>query len=248
MRGPGGVRHRVRWRTAGSGSARTTASCASIRGLRATRVFHEAHGLQAEDFNFNAHLRAGDGTLFFGGNNGFNAFAPTMRLPRCAAAACGAHIARHSQSRHSVAERVAGRAAAARAGVQRPARDVRVRGARFHLAREQSLHRIGSKGSIPVGSTRAGCGERRTRISTPATTCSACARRTPMASGTTQGLAIPVRRRRRALEHVDGARALRGARVCSSSATSGTCSADASREERRKPRAGRDGGACVRTS
>jgi signal transduction histidine kinase/ligand-binding sensor domain-containing protein/CheY-like chemotaxis protein len=43
---------------------------------RAIRVFHEVHGLQAEEFNFNAHYRATDGTLYFGGNNGFNAFNP----------------------------------------------------------------------------------------------------------------------------------------------------------------------------
>ena len=43
---------------------------------RSMKVFHEAHGLQAEEFNFNAHLRGHDGTLYFGGNNGFNAFAP----------------------------------------------------------------------------------------------------------------------------------------------------------------------------
>ena len=48
---------------------------------RAIRVFHEAHGLQAEDFNFNSHHRGRDGTLYFGGNNGFNAFDPTVRLP-----------------------------------------------------------------------------------------------------------------------------------------------------------------------
>jgi signal transduction histidine kinase/DNA-binding response OmpR family regulator len=43
---------------------------------RALKVFHEAHGLQGEDFNFNAHFRGRDGTLYFGGSNGFNAFAP----------------------------------------------------------------------------------------------------------------------------------------------------------------------------
>ena len=40
------------------------------------KIFHEAHGLQGEDFNFNAHYQGRDGTLFFGGNNGFNAFSP----------------------------------------------------------------------------------------------------------------------------------------------------------------------------
>ena len=43
---------------------------------RTIKSFHEAHGLQGEDFNFNAHYRGRDGTLFFGGSNGFNAFAP----------------------------------------------------------------------------------------------------------------------------------------------------------------------------
>lgn len=43
---------------------------------RTSKSFHEAHGLQGEDFNFNAHYRGRDGTLFFGGSNGFNAFAP----------------------------------------------------------------------------------------------------------------------------------------------------------------------------
>jgi signal transduction histidine kinase/ligand-binding sensor domain-containing protein/CheY-like chemotaxis protein len=41
-----------------------------------SKVFHEAHGLQGEDFNFNAHYRGRDGTLYFGGGNGFNAFSP----------------------------------------------------------------------------------------------------------------------------------------------------------------------------
>ncbi|TLY58388.1 MAG: hypothetical protein E6K52_13045, partial [Gammaproteobacteria bacterium] len=43
---------------------------------RSLKVFHEAHGLQGEEFNVNAHYQARDGTLFFGGNNGFNAFLP----------------------------------------------------------------------------------------------------------------------------------------------------------------------------
>jgi signal transduction histidine kinase/ligand-binding sensor domain-containing protein/CheY-like chemotaxis protein len=44
---------------------------------QAVRVFHEWHGLQGEDFNINAHYQDHDGTLYFGGNHGFNAFAPT---------------------------------------------------------------------------------------------------------------------------------------------------------------------------
>ena len=45
---------------------------------RSTKLFHEAHGLQAEEFNFNAHFRGRDGRLYFGGNNGFNAFVPDI--------------------------------------------------------------------------------------------------------------------------------------------------------------------------
>jgi signal transduction histidine kinase/ligand-binding sensor domain-containing protein/CheY-like chemotaxis protein len=43
--------------------------------------FHRVHGLQDEDFNFNAHYRSADGTLFFGGTNGFNAFASDQIAP-----------------------------------------------------------------------------------------------------------------------------------------------------------------------
>jgi len=48
---------------------------------RSIKVHHEPHGLQAEEFNFNAHYRGRDGTLYFGGNNGFNAFSPGARPP-----------------------------------------------------------------------------------------------------------------------------------------------------------------------
>jgi signal transduction histidine kinase/ligand-binding sensor domain-containing protein/CheY-like chemotaxis protein/HPt (histidine-containing phosphotransfer) domain-containing protein len=47
----------------------------------ATKVFHQVHGLQDEEFNFNAHYQGADGTLFFGGNNGFNAFVPDVVTP-----------------------------------------------------------------------------------------------------------------------------------------------------------------------
>jgi signal transduction histidine kinase/ligand-binding sensor domain-containing protein/CheY-like chemotaxis protein len=40
--------------------------------------FHQVQGAQDDEFNFNAHYQAGDGTLYFGGNNGFNAFAPDL--------------------------------------------------------------------------------------------------------------------------------------------------------------------------
>ncbi len=43
---------------------------------RAQRVYHEWNGLQGEDFDSGAHYRDRDGNLFFGGNNGFNAFSP----------------------------------------------------------------------------------------------------------------------------------------------------------------------------
>jgi signal transduction histidine kinase/ligand-binding sensor domain-containing protein/CheY-like chemotaxis protein len=44
--------------------------------LHTVKLFHQVHGLQDEEFNFNAHYASADGTLFFGGNNGFNAFSP----------------------------------------------------------------------------------------------------------------------------------------------------------------------------
>jgi signal transduction histidine kinase/ligand-binding sensor domain-containing protein/CheY-like chemotaxis protein len=47
----------------------------------ATRLLREAHGLQADEFNFNAHYRGSDGTLYFGGNGGFNAFLPGAEQP-----------------------------------------------------------------------------------------------------------------------------------------------------------------------
>jgi signal transduction histidine kinase/ligand-binding sensor domain-containing protein/DNA-binding response OmpR family regulator/HPt (histidine-containing phosphotransfer) domain-containing protein len=43
---------------------------------RTQRVYHEWNGLQGEDFDSGAHYRDRDGNLFFGGNNGFNAFSP----------------------------------------------------------------------------------------------------------------------------------------------------------------------------
>lgn len=46
----------------------------------ASRLLREAHGLQADEFNFNAHYRGRDGTLYFGGNGGFNAFLPEVAL------------------------------------------------------------------------------------------------------------------------------------------------------------------------
>ncbi|XOV87999.1 MAG: two-component regulator propeller domain-containing protein [Pseudomonadota bacterium] len=44
---------------------------------RVTR-YDSTHGLQSDDFNSGAHLRLSDGSLLFGGNNGFNAFDPAV--------------------------------------------------------------------------------------------------------------------------------------------------------------------------
>ncbi len=48
---------------------------------RTLKWFHQVQGLQDEEFNFNAHYQSADGTLFFGGNNGFNAFSPDLIEP-----------------------------------------------------------------------------------------------------------------------------------------------------------------------
>ncbi|MGB5256747.1 MAG: two-component regulator propeller domain-containing protein [Woeseiaceae bacterium] len=40
------------------------------------REFHESQGLQGEEFNFGASYAGMDGTLYFGGENGFNRFNP----------------------------------------------------------------------------------------------------------------------------------------------------------------------------
>jgi signal transduction histidine kinase/ligand-binding sensor domain-containing protein/DNA-binding response OmpR family regulator len=58
------------WLSTNNGLARFDPRAPSLK------LFHEAHGLQGEEFNFNAHYRGRDGTLFFGGNDGFNAFSP----------------------------------------------------------------------------------------------------------------------------------------------------------------------------
>jgi signal transduction histidine kinase/ligand-binding sensor domain-containing protein/CheY-like chemotaxis protein len=47
----------------------------------ASQLLREPHGLQADEFNFNAHYRGRDGTLYFGGNGGFNAFSPEIAPP-----------------------------------------------------------------------------------------------------------------------------------------------------------------------
>lgn len=41
---------------------------------RAIKTFHREHGLQGEEFNFNAYHQLRDGRIAFGGNGGFNVF------------------------------------------------------------------------------------------------------------------------------------------------------------------------------
>jgi signal transduction histidine kinase/ligand-binding sensor domain-containing protein/CheY-like chemotaxis protein len=60
------------WLSTNNGLARLDAHAHTIK------MFHQVHGLQDEEFNFNAHYASADGTLFFGGNNGFNAFSPDL--------------------------------------------------------------------------------------------------------------------------------------------------------------------------
>jgi diguanylate cyclase (GGDEF)-like protein len=45
------------------------------------RRLHRTDGLQSEEFNFGAHYRSPSGELFFGGQNGFNAFLPETLEP-----------------------------------------------------------------------------------------------------------------------------------------------------------------------
>jgi signal transduction histidine kinase/ligand-binding sensor domain-containing protein/CheY-like chemotaxis protein len=60
------------WLSTNNGLARLDLQAHTIK------MFHQVHGLQDEEFNFNAHYAGADGTLFFGGNNGFNAFSPDL--------------------------------------------------------------------------------------------------------------------------------------------------------------------------
>jgi signal transduction histidine kinase/ligand-binding sensor domain-containing protein/CheY-like chemotaxis protein len=60
------------WLSTNNGLARLDTHAHTIK------MFHQVHGLQDEEFNFNAHYAGADGTLFFGGNNGFNAFSPDL--------------------------------------------------------------------------------------------------------------------------------------------------------------------------
>ena len=55
----------------------TNRGLAAVRPTdRNVRSFRRSHGLQSDEFNFGAHYRAPDGTLYFGGSNGYNAFLP----------------------------------------------------------------------------------------------------------------------------------------------------------------------------
>ena len=63
------------WLSTNNGLARLDPLTHSIKW------FHQVHGLQDEEFNINAHYQSADGTLFFGGNNGFNAFLPDLITP-----------------------------------------------------------------------------------------------------------------------------------------------------------------------
>jgi diguanylate cyclase (GGDEF)-like protein len=60
----------VLWVSTNRGLASVQHEGGGIRG------FQRDHGLQSDEFNFGAHYRGPDGTLYFGGNNGYNAFIP----------------------------------------------------------------------------------------------------------------------------------------------------------------------------
>jgi signal transduction histidine kinase/ligand-binding sensor domain-containing protein/CheY-like chemotaxis protein len=67
------------WLSTNNGLARFDPNQHSIKW------FHEVQGAQDEEFNFNAHYQGADGTLYFGGNNGFNAFLPAAEFAAAAA-------------------------------------------------------------------------------------------------------------------------------------------------------------------
>jgi signal transduction histidine kinase/ligand-binding sensor domain-containing protein/FixJ family two-component response regulator/HPt (histidine-containing phosphotransfer) domain-containing protein len=50
-------------------------------GTSQVRSYHQEHGLQGEEFNFNAYLKTRSGVLLFGGPGGFNAFLPQNVQP-----------------------------------------------------------------------------------------------------------------------------------------------------------------------
>ena len=59
------------WLSTNHGLIRYNPATASVRS------FHESQGLQGEEFNFGAGFTSSDGSLYFGGANGFNAFVPS---------------------------------------------------------------------------------------------------------------------------------------------------------------------------
>jgi signal transduction histidine kinase/ligand-binding sensor domain-containing protein/CheY-like chemotaxis protein len=67
------------WLSTNNGLARLDTRAHTIK------MFHQVHGLQDEEFNFNAHFQSPDGTLFFGGNHGFNAFSSELIAPHAPA-------------------------------------------------------------------------------------------------------------------------------------------------------------------
>jgi streptogramin lyase len=54
----------------------TLRGLASVRSDGRIHSFRKNNGLQSDEFNFGAHYRAPDGTLYFGGPHGYNAFQP----------------------------------------------------------------------------------------------------------------------------------------------------------------------------
>lgn len=58
------------WVSTGRGLSVITPDGKSIKN------YFTSHGLQGREFNFGAHARGSDGTMYFGGNNGFNGFRP----------------------------------------------------------------------------------------------------------------------------------------------------------------------------
>jgi len=52
-----------------------------IKDLQVIASYDKTHGLQADDFNSGASFKTSDGTMLFGGNEGFNAFDPSKIAP-----------------------------------------------------------------------------------------------------------------------------------------------------------------------
>lgn len=64
--------HGVLWVSTNYGLARVDPDTGKAR------AFHRSHGLQGEEFSYGAHYSNARGEIFFGGANGFNAFAPAQ--------------------------------------------------------------------------------------------------------------------------------------------------------------------------